>query len=281
VRELDIHNSIVAAYNFSSMSNFEYSQSATTNSSIWEYSVVLPNGAQVVVTMYLYNTTTTVTFANAFQELLPNQLKLSAKITHWPFASIQNKFELLMVSSVGDGSGVISAIEDSQGALSSFQMVVDGVPLYGQFFPFALLDNRPYTLSTTYTPGGNSIVITSSTPVFLSELVIDPNFAVLLETSSPPQSNTNSPTNINNSVSKSVIIAVVVSVVGGVILIVAAFLFLFPRIHVWWKVRVHDADDQHNEFADMKKRQSMVGVENYNPNYTSPSKYSTDYNKNK
>jgi len=220
--------------------------------------------------MYLFNTTTTVSFANSIQVMLPNQLKLSAKITQWPFASIQNTFQLLILSSVGDGSiSSMSPIEDSQGVLRSFQMEVDGVPLYAQFFPSALLDGRVYPLSTSYSENGNSIIITTKTPVFLRDLVIDPNFAILLENSSPTKSNTKGNNNNKSNTPTTVIIAVVVSVVGAV-MIVMALCFLGPKIHSWWKVRV-DTEFSPEFSSDAHQMENI----NHSPEYVSPSKTSS------
>jgi len=182
-----------------------------------------------------------------------------------------------MISSVGDGSiSSISAIEDSQGILRSFQMVVDGVPLYAQFFPSALLDGRVYPLSTSYSSNTNSVITTTQTPVFLQDLVIDPNFAVLLENSSPTKSNTKGNKDNKSNTPTTVVIAVVVSVVGAVMIVIALY-FLGPKIQTWWKVRVDTEFSPEFSPGDAHQMENV----HHNSEYASTMKTSSQYEQKK
>ena len=58
-------------------------------------------------------------------------------------------------------------------------MTVNGVPLYGQFVPNVLVDGRPRPAKIQYINEGNIAIITTQTPVFLSELGLSVGFVGL------------------------------------------------------------------------------------------------------
>jgi len=101
------------------------------------------------------------------------------------------------------------------------------------------------------TQGNGTVDVIVRSPVFFSELVLDPNYALLIEDNS--QENICGVSSVTDDVTGSksnsiIIIAVIVSVVGAAMLIALLLFFVYPKLHMYFKVR---ADVKDTELSSM------------------------------
>jgi len=109
-------------------------------------------------------------------------------------------------------------------------VTIDGISLFGQFLSAGLLDDRISQLDIKYTQSGLDSSVAIRTSAFSKSLVVDPNYAVLIDTT-----NTLCNQASNNNFTATIAIAVVCSVV--VVGLVGLGVVLHPKIKNWWKTK--------------------------------------------
>jgi len=112
-----------------------------------------------------------------------------------------------------------------------------------------------------------------SIPHFWDNVVLDPNYSVLLgdnvATVNSLCKKSNQVVEDSSNINKSVIIGVVVGVVGGVLLFSLILFVLKPKIQLWRVIVKDKSASDHAEFP--------VELTNVNSEYISPVKISPEY----
>eukprot|EP00026_Physarum_polycephalum_P010320 Phypoly_transcript_10479.p1 GENE.Phypoly_transcript_10479~~Phypoly_transcript_10479.p1 ORF type:complete len:171 (+),score=31.14 Phypoly_transcript_10479:331-843(+) len=116
---------------------------------------------------------------------------------------------------------------NSNGSLTWYTLTVNGVAMYGQFSPDAILDGRNRII--TFHLNSENGLVTAIIPHFWEEMDLDPTFSVLL-------GNAIDKCGKHSSGNKTIYIAVFVTLGVLAILGVAGY-FLYPRVRTYFKVR--------------------------------------------
>jgi len=203
---------------------------------VYQYSTPLPNAAGIIISLHVYNSTTSISFAGQTATVSPQELKTTITVTNWPFAKLQNHLEVLLDAAatgqdVANQCNSVSAQEDNTAVLRWFQFAVGNAFLYAQFLPYGLADNATRALNITYSDptsaDTDSVVVTIRSSVFFNSLVIDPNYMVLLDPFGQGGNHANKDNGLcgefeksgpDNSVTDKEIIGIVVGVVGAALL---------------------------------------------------------------
>jgi hypothetical protein len=248
--EFDTNNKEVTAYNLTmgSSSNiiiFNYTTMACNTYTQSKYNAALPNGAALVISLIVYNTSQSVVFANQTMFVQAQTVKVTVNITNWSFSSLKNTLAVVFDSSFQGSSSAGSSncnlqsqqSDDAIGALQWIQIQLNNTILYGQFLPKALVDMKPKILTSNYVEnsmktGGEVYMIS---PHFWDSLVIDPNYSILVDDSSSSNngdsgdcSNLDLNSEQQKSLPKTMLIGIVVGVAGAA-LVVAAILFVYKQ----------------------------------------------------
>jgi len=200
----------------------------------------IQNGAIAILEFEYFNQSTSMIFANQSIAISPQSVKMTLTVKNWKFSSVKNSFELVFDSNftvpVTQYDECFSQGYDNIGNLRWFMFTVGTTSLYSQFLPLAELDNVPRSISLSYNNGNSStanngqVIITAGH--FWDSIVIDPDFAVLVDStqSSGPspcgKSNTNAPAS-GLSATNVIVIAVVIPAV--VITLIIATVLLSPK----------------------------------------------------
>eukprot|EP00026_Physarum_polycephalum_P004546 Phypoly_transcript_04568.p2 GENE.Phypoly_transcript_04568~~Phypoly_transcript_04568.p2 ORF type:complete len:259 (+),score=35.80 Phypoly_transcript_04568:281-1057(+) len=193
MRELDESGKNVSIIDFSTQ-NFTlvYSHSSATNLS-WEYSATLINRAVVNITFIQFVQDSTYTFAGKTEKFPANSVKLNFLVSNWPFRAISNKLNIEMESGATAQGGATSPPSDkchddvasgtsyntdTGGNLQWVKISRNGVAVYVQFVPDAMIDGRKQDI--TFSLLGD-FTFAATFPHFWTFAELDPNFNVLLD----------------------------------------------------------------------------------------------------
>jgi len=175
------------------------------------------------------------------------------------------------------GSLCVTSQQNELGILSWYKVSLNGVVLYMTVVPVALVDNTPKNISVTLNQ--NQEVVFQSA-AFFDQLVVDPNYSVLLEDATQQQQQTQcnnynlllNNNNNNNKISITNIIVIVVCVVV-VVVFVGVFVFVFvPKIKVWYAIHKYGPDNDQEPDCEMQTNAAAD-----NPTFKSPFKRSKLY----
>jgi len=151
----------------------------------------LPNGAALNISFLFIHDSYSVDFAGEVMYLSAGTVKMTLTVQDWPFRSVVNTFGVVFnVAWRGDDvdscGNTVQPTVNSNGILSWLQISVANVAMYGNFLPVGLVDNRARSLSVQFLPDTsveNTAIVT--TPSFMQQLILDPDFSVLLHNIAP------------------------------------------------------------------------------------------------
>eukprot|EP00026_Physarum_polycephalum_P003519 Phypoly_transcript_03532.p1 GENE.Phypoly_transcript_03532~~Phypoly_transcript_03532.p1 ORF type:complete len:603 (+),score=53.04 Phypoly_transcript_03532:570-2378(+) len=223
ITEYTSSNTLVSSFDLQSL-NFTFNRTllrGSAKNTQYEYSTLLSNRANLLITFIQFNESGDYSFNNISTHYPANTLKLNVKISDWPFAQLTNflnvVFDNFVVSAEKDNTCVEQ--QKTSASLIWVQLTLNGIAVYAQFDPSAIVDGRNRSISFTLQTD-NSVVATL--PHFWDFSELDPLYSVLLS----PESDNGCSSKSSNHTSKKVIIAVVVSIVGTA-LIIAIVLYAY------------------------------------------------------
>eukprot|EP00026_Physarum_polycephalum_P000466 Phypoly_transcript_00467.p1 GENE.Phypoly_transcript_00467~~Phypoly_transcript_00467.p1 ORF type:complete len:1577 (+),score=152.41 Phypoly_transcript_00467:25-4731(+) len=214
--------------------NFTKSDSTTSTTTVFNFVTTLSNDAQVNITIQYFNSATTTIFANKTTSLAANTLKVNVNVKNWPFRSAQNYLAVILDAASAQQTTQACNLDsntNSNGSLTWYVLTINGVAMYAQFSPDAVLDGRNRIVTFSLDP--NTGQVRATIPHFWDEMDLDPTYSVLLgkaKDKCTPKHHSN--------VRTTVYIAVFVTV-GVLVIIGVALYFLYPKIHSHLKVRKH------------------------------------------
>ncbi|KYQ93015.1 hypothetical protein DLAC_05620 [Tieghemostelium lacteum] len=158
-----------------------------------QYSYTLPNKTPITVTVTWFDQESTLQFANRSVNMKPSSVKYNISIGKYPFASQLNSLQLVMSSQfqtdqTGDSCSKQSFNTDEQQENEYMKLQVNQHSLYGRFIKRAIVDtNRVVMLSSQPIQSESSAnssksLIGINIPHYNDNLLIDPDFSVLVET---------------------------------------------------------------------------------------------------
>eukprot|EP01132_Coremiostelium_polycephalum_P001541 gene1541-1939_t len=165
----------------------------------WKYSTI-PSGEYsdiakaINITFIQYNKIQGVTLGESFHygfagqnySIRTGSLKYTMKVDNWNFNSNLHKLELNSSVSAPVGSGCGSnrfSFSESNDDITSVNVHDDnGNYVFGRILNRAILDNIPRSISQIFTSDtkNEKITITSQIPYFLSHVILDPDFHLIL-----------------------------------------------------------------------------------------------------
>jgi hypothetical protein len=228
---------------------FTISQSNTSNVATTNYSFLLPNGANLLISLLLFLQPINVSFAGTTTTYASNTLKLAIRIEDWSFVALTN---LLVVtidvtgfspSLVGKCDNASENGSDEQGSLRWFTIQSGPYVLYGQMLNVGVLDGRNRALlfsrnSTTseirvkmphfWSYAGKNTVLSPFILLIANiSTDLDPNFSVLLD----EPSHTGCDYDLDSNPSKRLLYypIIVGIIVGFFVVLVLVFIFVRHR----------------------------------------------------
>jgi len=249
LQELDEYGSPI--YNISLLGkNVTAYESTNSNGTTWTYDTVLDNKANATIIIQHFPSAIDVSFANSTIHLAPDTLKLSIRISNWPFQSGTHSLGVVFDAHDEANSGQpcnVEQNEDANNSLESIVITINGTSLYGQFFPQAIIDGRIRVVSFRW---NQDATVTAIIPHFWQDMEMDPDFSVLL--GSKRQDNCSASAE-SSDVSTTVYIAVFVSL-GLALLIALAVGIMFPRLRLKWQVHMKRKSLEMDEIIDTPRQ---------------------------
>ncbi|KAM9995147.1 hypothetical protein ACTFIY_001315 [Dictyostelium cf. discoideum] len=196
LRELDFQSKQVNSFTFIEWEYFKVNES--TN----QYKSNITNlglTTFITVTLQWFENETNVVFANQNIKMNPSSIKYTIEISEYKFRSNLNQLQLVMMASlsVNKTNDICSNkefSETSSGDDSNYLKIqIDDHSLYGRFIKRALIDSIPRSIDNVPLDSSMNQVDSSSlsqsyigisVPYFKKQIIIDPDFSVLLSSSS-------------------------------------------------------------------------------------------------
>ncbi|KAM9943530.1 hypothetical protein ACTFIT_006928 [Dictyostelium discoideum] len=240
LRELDFNSKEVNSFTFKEWEfkiiNSETSQFKTNfkNSGL---------NTNVTVTLQWFKTEADFEFGNQVIKMNPSSIKYTIEISEFKFLSKLNQLQLIMKASISvNKTSEICADkefgETSNGDDSNYLKVqVDNHSLYGRFIKRALIDSIPRSIENVQLDSSMNIVdsasesqsfIGISVPYFKKQIIIDPDFSILVGT---PSNSFNSICSLNdsNNFSKTKISAIVISGFFGILTVLTIAIYSYYK----------------------------------------------------
>ncbi|KAN0040612.1 hypothetical protein ACTA71_008950 [Dictyostelium dimigraforme] len=226
LRELDFNSNEINSFSFK---EWEYYK---INNEISQYKTNFINlgfTTNITVTLQWFNNDSTIEFGNQIINMNPSTIKYTVEISEYKFSSKLNQLQLIMKASISvNKTDEICSDkefgETSNGDDSNYLKVqVDNHSLYGRFIKRALIDSIPRSIDNVQLDSSMKIVdsaslsqsyIGISVPYFKRNIVLDPDFSLLIG-SSPSSDNSICSYN-SNYFSKTKIAAIVISSLVGI-----------------------------------------------------------------
>jgi hypothetical protein len=139
------------------------------------------NGGNINFTFAHYKMQYTTRFAGSNYTIAPQTVKLSVKLSKWPFRSIRNYLILDIKTQAQTSVCNISKVDlgvGYNGSVRSYSFSNGLSTLYGTFDDKIEVDDQPQFVATSYNADSSSVEMTI--PFFWSTVLIDPNYNVLL-----------------------------------------------------------------------------------------------------
>ncbi|KAM9995145.1 hypothetical protein ACTFIY_001313 [Dictyostelium cf. discoideum] len=196
LRELDFQSKQLTSYTFIEWEYFKVNES--TN----QYKSNITNlglTTFITVTLQWFENETNVVFANQNIKMNPSSIKYTIEISEYKFRSNLNQLQLVMMASlsVNKTNDICSNkefSETSSGDDSNYLKIqIEDHSLYGRFIKRALIDSIPRSIDNVPLDSSMNQVDSSSlsqsyigisVPYFKKQIIIDPDFSVLLSSSS-------------------------------------------------------------------------------------------------
>ncbi|KAM9975025.1 hypothetical protein ACTFIW_008499 [Dictyostelium discoideum] len=196
LRELDFQSKQVNSFTFIEWEYYKINES--TN----QYKSNITNlglTTFINVTLQWFENETNVVFANQNIKMNPSSIKYTIEISEYKFSSNLNQLQLVMMASmsVNKTNDICSNKEFSEtsgGDDSNYLKIqIDDHSLYGRFIKRALIDSIPRPIDNVPLDSSMNQVdsaslsqsyIGISIPYFKKQIIIDPDFSVLLSSSS-------------------------------------------------------------------------------------------------
>ncbi|KAM9975023.1 hypothetical protein ACTFIW_008497 [Dictyostelium discoideum] len=196
LRELDFRSKQVTSFTFIEWEYYKINESTS------QYKSNITNlglTTFINVTLQWFENETNVVFANQNIKMNPSSIKYTIEISEYKFSSNLNRLQLVMMASlsVNKTNDICSNkefSETSSGDDSNYLKIQIGDhSLYGRFIKRALIDSIPRSIDNVPLDSSMNQVesaslsqsyIGISVPYFKKQIIIDPDFSVLLSSSS-------------------------------------------------------------------------------------------------
>jgi len=180
IREVNAMGDVVQSVN---ISNTFFSKSSEENSNISTtiYNAIILENCNLTITIYLVKQSTTFSFVGMEIPLSSNSIKIMVEVDHWPFQTIANSLEILVNNEGSLADGCDDVGYNSQGHITWFKYFNGQYTLYSPLINVAEIDEKNQTIYYMFSNDQLIIVI----PFFWNYALVDPSYAVLLE-SAPP-----------------------------------------------------------------------------------------------
>ncbi|KAM9981952.1 hypothetical protein ACTFIY_004266 [Dictyostelium cf. discoideum] len=246
LRELDFNDKQVNQYIFD---KWTYSKLNETTNQYFTNITIQPSASNnfkssitnITATLQWYNKETNITFANEQLQMKPSSIKYTIEISQYKFSNALNKLQLVMSASLTSFKGDDNICsfnkfgETTNGDDSEYiKIQVDNHSLYGRFIKRALIDLKIRSISNVQLDSsfGNSSSSTSSSsqlfigidiPIYNDNVIIDPDFSVLIDSKAASNGDDNSICSSSKSkLSKTQLAGIIIgSILFGLIVIVA------------------------------------------------------------
>lgn len=213
--------------NISFIQNFYPYSNTTTNITTTSLFQTLSNGANLTLNVTLFDSLFTLSFATQSLSLSPHTVKLTIQLSSWPFTNRKSSLAFVLSAAVNASGAQVATSPLSQSGISWVSVGSGSSTLYQQLLGVSLVDGFPRSIVNELQTTTNYIVIT--VPSFWKEVVVDPNYSVLLGGSKGPGGGGGGGSNSNSVIyiAVGVVVGVVaVAVVGGY-----AFRYYFQKRH--------------------------------------------------
>ncbi|KAN0040614.1 hypothetical protein ACTA71_008952 [Dictyostelium dimigraforme] len=227
LRELDFNANEINSFTFE---DWEYNK---INNETSQYKTNFLNfgiTTNITVTLQWFNKESTIEFGNQTIKMNPSTIKYTVEISEYKFSSNLNQLQLIMMASISvNKTDEICSDKDfgetSDGDSSNYLKIqVDNHSLYGRFIKRALIDSIPRSIDnvqldssmkTIDSASSSQSYIGISVPYFKRNIIIDPDFSLLVGSSSSSSSSSKSDNSIcsfnkSNYFSKTKIVAIVI-----------------------------------------------------------------------
>ncbi|KAN0014404.1 hypothetical protein ACTFIU_000722 [Dictyostelium citrinum] len=223
LREIDINSKEVTSFTFR---DWEFNK---VNSETSRYKTDFTNSGlttNITVTLQWFNNESIIEFGNQFIVMHPSSIKYTIEISEYKFTSKLNQLQLIMKASISvNKTDEICSDkefgETSNGDDSNYLKVqVDNHSLYGRFIKRALIDSIPRSVDNVQLDSSMNTInsayqsqsfIGISVPFFKKQIIIDPDFSILV--GSPSKSENSVCTSIDSNIFSNTKIAAIV--IGG------------------------------------------------------------------
>ncbi|KAM9983600.1 hypothetical protein ACTFIY_000314 [Dictyostelium cf. discoideum] len=198
----------------------------------------------ITATLEWFNSSTVIEFANQNLTMNPSTIKYTIEITgEYKFANALNQLQLIMFASF-ESSKTNEICSNTQfgntntGDNSNFLKIqIDNHSLYGRFIKRAIIDGEYKSVSNSLLDSSlNSINSASSfqtyiaitVPQFKNQIIIDPDFSVLLDSNDASSDGTNSICNYSssNGLSTSQLVGIIIGSVAFSVVIIISIAYL-------------------------------------------------------
>ncbi|KAF2077901.1 hypothetical protein CYY_000779 [Polysphondylium violaceum] len=237
IQEIDSDHNIVQSYNVTSIKW----TNITKQDNQHIYTTTLPNNQSTLnVKLSINNLDENVyyNFAGDVIPILPKSIKYQVELQNYTFSSSLNTMQFIFKSGILQEGGECVYESDtntqptSGDSIRSILMMLNGETLIGTFSNRIVLDNRPSynqvnkltdTQINQYNLNSQSLYVAITTTSFKNDVVVDPNFGVLV-TSTPDNQN-----QCNKKFAAWKIAMIVVCCVVGVALLIATVMLIKKR----------------------------------------------------
>ncbi|KAF2068862.1 hypothetical protein CYY_009815 [Polysphondylium violaceum] len=198
INELDNNNNLLHSFN---VGNIQWNN-ITKQDNIYMYTTTLPNTKSILNVQLTINTLDErvyFNFAGDIIPILPKSIKYQVELQNYTFASSLNTMEFIFKSGIIDKDECIynesNTTQSSGDSIRSIQMTLNGETLIGTFSDRIILDDRPSYNKvdqltddqiTKYQLNRQSLYISITSNSFKQNVVVDPNFGVLVSSKPDP-----------------------------------------------------------------------------------------------
>ncbi|KYR02403.1 EGF-like domain-containing protein [Tieghemostelium lacteum] len=243
LRELNFKNEIQRNFTFT---QWLFTNTSTSSTTSYLYATSIDNNStNVTVSVQWYPTETTITFANEEIRMLPSTMKYTIEISSFDFQSSTNRLQLVMnAQTISDNTDTCVTRtpenqQDSDLIYEYFKLQIDNHSLYGRFIKRALVDFRPTAISNTLLQSTTQNTSTSGStleaqqliginiPYYSNNVIIDPDFSVLVE--SNPIDDSNCPSSSKGLTKSQLAGIIIASSVAGLFVILLSVYFIMKK----------------------------------------------------
>ncbi|KAN0038835.1 hypothetical protein ACTA71_001027 [Dictyostelium dimigraforme] len=268
LRELDFNNNQVKSFNFEKWIYMEINN--TTNKYLTTISNKNGNGetteTNITVILQWFEKNDTITFAGQTLRMNPSSIKYTINITSYSFNQNLNHLQLVMSASLqssktNDICSSKSFGNTSDGDNSNFmKLKVNDHSVYGRFIKRAIVDNKIISvensiLDNSMDKSSNSYTsetfIGISIPFYNYNVLVDPDFSVLVD--SNPSSSDDENSICTSSSSSKLSDAQLVGIIIGSVAFAAVLVFIVSYAIIQGRKERRYLNDMNNKLSSMNK----------------------------